>query len=95
MPNSDQTARVGTRKGIQEDAVYDRENGGVCADAEGEGENSNGGKSGSFREHPEREAEVVQNRSHVYLPSAPDCCKISDRACARKNPKPIVSFPAA
>jgi hypothetical protein len=47
------------RERTEEDGVDDTENGGVGADAEGEGENGDGGESGIFAEYAEGKADVA------------------------------------
>ncbi len=53
---------------MQEDGSYDAEYGGVCADAEGEGENCNGGKARRSREHSCAVFQILEKRLHLQTP---------------------------
>ena len=49
--HDDELTGRGVRQWLEENGVHDAEDGGVCADAEGEGENRNRGEAGIFAHH--------------------------------------------
>src|SRR5215472_13218674 len=60
-------AGIVKRKRAQQDCVNDAEDGGVSADAEGQGDNCHGGEPASFPEVAKTEAKILQNGSHGKL----------------------------
>jgi len=60
--------RIGQR--LQEHAVHDTENGGVCPDAKGQSQHGDGGKSGILEEHAGRKPEILQQRFKKRKPAA-------------------------
>ena len=53
---------------LQEDAVDDAEDRGICADAERQGEHGDGRECGAFRQHSGAENQVLPERSHETPP---------------------------
>ena len=63
FPESDDAVGFGEGKGFEEDGVDDAEDGGVGADAEGEGEDGDCGEGGVFPELAERVFQVGPHKS--------------------------------
>ena len=64
------TSRGGIRdrKGAQQHRVEDRKDGGVGADAEGQGEDGDQREARIFDEGAQREADVLQQIFHMHAP---------------------------
>lgn len=73
--------RLGIGKRTKQRAIYDREDGGVCADPEREGEDSDKGEAGGFAEHAQGEANVLN-----------DTCKETPRCISRQDGLAIFLF---
>src|SRR5207244_7464955 len=58
-PDSHQTLGILIGKVSQKDGIYNAENGGVGADAEGKSENRNGGEAGFVGQHAQAEAQIL------------------------------------
>ena len=70
----DEMLRVGDGDGAEHDAVDDGEDGGVGADAEGEGEDDDGGEERGFADAAEGEAEILHEM--VEPADGPDFARV-------------------
>ena len=66
----DQPLGLVHREGPQHHLVHQGEDGGVRADAQGQGEHDDEGEAGALREGPKREAQVLSQLIHRVLRSA-------------------------
>jgi hypothetical protein len=66
-----QAVRIFEWERMQEDGSYDAEYGGVCADAEGESENCNGGEARRTPEHSQAVLQVLQQCLHILFSELP------------------------
>jgi hypothetical protein len=62
--DDDQAGRVTKWKRTEQDGIDHAEDGGIRADAEGQGENGDEGESGISGENAERIAQIVQDGIH-------------------------------
>ncbi len=68
LVNGDELIGLRIRQRIQQHAVDNGEERGVCADGEGESEDGDGGEGWGFRQHAQSESEVLQHRGHWQPP---------------------------
>ena len=60
MEDFDKTPGIADWERVEHQAVHHCEDGGVCADAEREGQNGDGGEAGGIAHHAEGVADVLQ-----------------------------------
>ena len=65
FPDDDESAAVAVGEGLEEDTVYDAEEGGGGSDAEGEGEDGGEGEAGGLAELAKAVAYVLKERVHA------------------------------
>jgi hypothetical protein len=64
VPDLHEMIGVLERQGLKQDSVYNAEDGGVGADAQGHDEDGNGGESGAFEQMPNGEFQILQESGH-------------------------------
>ncbi len=65
LPDLDDALGIRVWERLEHDAVYETEHGGAGSDAEGQSEDGDGGKAGTFTDHAQAKADVVPQFVHT------------------------------